>query len=115
MFSFVQGVSFMKSQKEMAVALKQCIFNPKLVKPKCVWETEVVFNFQNFCLNFSKKNYCLAFLHYQHGVKYAPFLYYSHLLLTVIKSNTLQVHSVENLAFFHYSDLREINFGESKS
>ena len=24
--------------KEMAVALKRCIFDPMLVKPKCVWE-----------------------------------------------------------------------------
>ena len=32
----LQGVPFEKSQKEMAVALKQCIFDPMLVKPKCI-------------------------------------------------------------------------------
>ena len=32
----LQGVPFEKIQKEMAVALKRCIFDPMLVKPKCV-------------------------------------------------------------------------------
>ena len=32
----VQGVPFEKSQKEMAVELKRCIFDQVLVKPKCV-------------------------------------------------------------------------------
>ena len=37
----VQGVPFEKSQKEMAVELKRCIFDRVLVKPKCVWEAVV--------------------------------------------------------------------------
>ena len=36
LMSLIQGVQFEKSQKEIAVALKQCIFNLLLVKPKCV-------------------------------------------------------------------------------
>ena len=34
----IQGVPFTIYPKEMAVALKWCIFDPMLVKPKCVWE-----------------------------------------------------------------------------
>ena len=32
----MQGVPFEKSQKGMAVTLEQCLFDLKLVKPKCV-------------------------------------------------------------------------------
>ena len=46
----------------MAVALKLCILDPKLVKPKCVWEAVDFFNFRKFVYifelfvyNFSKK------------------------------------------------------------
>ena len=35
-FLLIQGVPFEKSQKEMAVELKRCIFDRVLVKPKCV-------------------------------------------------------------------------------
>ena len=37
----VQGVSFEILEFQKAVALKWCIFDPGLVKPKCVWEVEV--------------------------------------------------------------------------
>ena len=33
-----KGVFHLLIGQEMAVALKWCIFDPKLVKPKCVWE-----------------------------------------------------------------------------
>ena len=33
-----QGVPIENYLKQMAVELKQCIFDPMLVKPKCVWE-----------------------------------------------------------------------------
>ena len=49
-----QDDPFENSQKEMAVvALKQCIFDSMLVKPKCVSETVVFFQFSKICLHFS--------------------------------------------------------------
>ena len=48
----LQCVPFEKSQKEMAVALKQCIFDPMLVKPKYDWKAVVFFNFQKFVYIF---------------------------------------------------------------
>ena len=33
---YIKGIPFEKSQKEMAVALRRRIFDPTLVKPKCV-------------------------------------------------------------------------------
>ena len=80
----IQGVSF-----EMALALKWFILDPMLKKPKCVWEFErktflqfwKLFTF--FCCLFTIfPIYCQlsnAFWLYQHGVKYALFLCYSHL------------------------------------
>ena len=51
--SLIQGVQFEKSQKEIAKALKQCIFNLLLVKPKCVWEVvRSFFQFSKICLHF---------------------------------------------------------------
>ena len=47
----------------LAITLKLCISDPMLVKPKCVWEPSVFFNFQKFVYifqlfvyNFSKKS-----------------------------------------------------------
>ena len=44
---------------QMAITLKLSISDPMLVKPKCVWEAVVFFNFrkkfQLFVYNFSKK------------------------------------------------------------
>ena len=45
------GCSVWKWQKE-AVTQTRCRFDPVLVKPKCVWETVVVFNFQKFVYFF---------------------------------------------------------------
>ena len=36
--SYLHGVSFEKRKFQIAVTLLRCIFNPMLVKPKCVWE-----------------------------------------------------------------------------
>ena len=41
----------------MAITLKICIFNLKLVKPKCVSETYIYFEFSAVCLQFSKWMY----------------------------------------------------------
>ena len=37
----LQGVPIENCQKQMAVDLKRFIFEPMLVKPKCVWEAKV--------------------------------------------------------------------------
>ena len=50
-----QGFPNQNCQKYMAVALKQCILDPKLVKPKRVWEAVDLFYFWKFVYNFSKK------------------------------------------------------------
>ena len=42
----LQGVPFKKWIFRMAVALKRCIFDPMLVKPKCVWEVWKILNKQ---------------------------------------------------------------------
>ena len=39
----IHGVSFEISRFQIAVAQKQCIFDPMLVKIKCVWEAVVFF------------------------------------------------------------------------
>ena len=49
----VQDFPFENCQKEMAVALKKCLFDPILVKPKCVWEAVVFSQFSKICLHFS--------------------------------------------------------------
>ena len=65
-----------------------CIFDPMLVKPKCVWEASIYFHFSAVylqfsavCLQFSKINGGLqnTFWLYQHGVRNAYFQSYSHL------------------------------------
>ena len=38
---YLQGVPFEKWIFQMTVALKRCIFDPMLVKPKCVWKVAV--------------------------------------------------------------------------
>ena len=58
---FVSAPTGCYQKKKMGVELKRCIFDPKLVKPKCVWEVvdffnfrKYVYNFQLFVYNFSK-------------------------------------------------------------
>ena len=53
LFGSIQFVPIENYEKWMALALKQCIFDPMLVKPKCVWEAVVFFNFQKFVYIFS--------------------------------------------------------------
>ena len=55
----IQGVPFEKSQEEMAVALKQCIFEPMLVKPKMRLKSGSFYQFSKICLHFSAV--CLQF------------------------------------------------------
>ena len=40
----VQGVSFKNLILQMAHALFQCVFDPTIVKPKCVWGLAVLFS-----------------------------------------------------------------------
>ena len=96
--TLLQCVPIENYQDEMAVALKQCIFDPMLVKPKSVWQVVVLFFFlflkngkQTTEKSLKNKNYLLpnAFWLYQHGVKCALFKCFSHLLLIIFNRNTL--------------------------
>ena len=91
----------------MALALKRCIVDPKLIKPKCIWEVvgffyfqKLVYKFLQLVYNFSK-NYYLpkTFWLFQLRVYNALFQCYSHLLLTVFNRNALRsgVLSYNNL------------------
>ena len=51
LFGIYRVCHLKESQNEMAVALKHCMFDPMLVKPKCVWEA-VVFSFFKNLLTF---------------------------------------------------------------
>ena len=73
---------------QMAITLKIRISDPMLVKPKCVLEASIYFDFSAVCLQFSAV--CLqfskingglqnAFWLYQHGVRYAYLQIYSNL------------------------------------
>ena len=92
------GSSVTIHPKEMAVALKQCIFDPMLVKPKCVWEVADFLKnckqrckqiFQNW-KDLSPFKHILS-LSIQHGVKYAPFQSYNHFFLVNSKWNTVYI------------------------
>ena len=47
-FDFLQGVSFEIFWFQMAVELNWWCSDPKLVKPKCVWEVAVFYSKSNF-------------------------------------------------------------------
>ena len=57
--SILQGDPNQNLKFVLAMILKVCISDPMLLKPKCVWEAVVFFNFrknfQLFVYNFSKK------------------------------------------------------------
>ena len=75
----IQGDSNQKLLIQMAITLKICISDLKLVKPKCVLGAYIYFDFSAVCLQFSagclktKSNVLLsnAFWLYKHGVKNA--------------------------------------------
>ena len=58
-FKVLQGDPNQKLQLQMAVPLKLCIFDPMLVKPKCVQGVADFFKFSAACLQFSAV--CLQF------------------------------------------------------
>ena len=50
----IQGDSNQKLLIQMAITLKICISDLKLVKPKCVLGAYIYFDFSAVCLQFSK-------------------------------------------------------------
>ena len=63
-----QNVKFL-----LAITLKICVSDPMLVKPKCVWEAYIYFDFSAVCLQFSAV--CLQFSKINGGLQNAFWLY----------------------------------------
>ena len=80
----IQFVPFQKCQIEMAVALKHGIFDPKLVKPKCVWKS-VDKQLKKMRKMRKTTTFKMLFWLYHHGVKYAPLKCYNHYFLTLFE------------------------------
>ena len=84
--SHIQGDPNQNLKFVLAITLKIWVSDPMLVKPKCVWEVSVYFQFSAVCLQFS--TVCLQFSKlnwhhpntfwlYQYRVRYASFQSYS--------------------------------------
>ena len=94
----------MKSQIEMVELLKQCIFDPMWIKPKCVWEAVVyavyrplVFNTICIFITFEKYLYWVFSIHLRKNVFVLinTFLPASILFVSILFMNNFFVKSIK--------------------